>query len=458
MNKKIKTIFIVITQGVPARNILRTDIFKILQRQKGLKIVIFLPGHVPDYWKKEFDYPNVFFEQIENKVYGLFRRKVLDPMLTSLLHTESAYINLKFGTRKRVASPGYLLFWFFWSRLFGGSRFMKRLFRWLEIKIYPDRENSHFFDKYNPDLVFTTSVLAKTEIPMLKEARRRRVKTISMPKSWDTFDKKLFRIKSDKMLVYNEDLKKMAVKGQDFEEEKVSVVGFPQFDIYTDKSILKPREKFLRDIGLDPNKKVVFFGSGGLFGPSFLDEEFANNIYEFLKSPECPMQASLIVRLHFGEYDASRFDKFKQYSDVYVDYKHQLNNIFGELGDPSKDDMIWLANLLYHSDITINPGSTLSLDAGCYKKPIICTGFGCKTLEQCINIAYYKRVLDSGGVKLVKNYTELREAIVNYLKNPELDKEGRERLFKHNCANPDGKSGARIAYFLLKELGFQAYE
>ncbi|NQU83657.1 MAG: CDP-glycerol glycerophosphotransferase family protein [Parcubacteria group bacterium] len=453
MNKK--TIFIVISQGVPARNILRTEALKILQKQENLKIVIFLPSDPPDYWKEEFNFPNIIFEKLEDKPFGLFRRKIFDPLLRSLLHTESAFINLKFGTRKRVASPQYMIFWLLWSRLFGDSKLMKKLFRYLEMHLYPDRYYIDTFNKYNPNLVFSTSILAKVEIPMLKEAKRRDIKTVAMPKSWDTFDKQFFRVKIDKLLVYNEGLKEMAVHGQNIERENITVVGFPQFDIYSDKSILKPREEFLKSLGLDPKRKVVFFGSGGLFGPSFLDEEFATEISRFLNSNGVFEDTSLIIRLHFGEYNSKRFDKFKSLPNVYIDNTHQRNAIFGELGDPSREDMVWLANLLYHSNVTINPGSTLSLDAACYGKPIICTGFGCKTLENCINIAYYKRVLDTGGVRLVKNYNELKQSINEYLRDPSVDAKERAVLRKTVCANPDGKSGCRVAQFLLKEMGYK---
>lgn len=449
-----KTIFIVISQGVPARNILRTEALKTLQRQNDLRIVILLPDDPPEYWREEFNSSNIIFEKLHFQRFGLFRRKIFDPMLTTLLHTESAYINLRFGTRKNVASFGYLVFWLFWSKLFGNKIWMKRFFRYIDMWLYPDKFYTEIFDKYNPDLVFTTSVLAKVEIPVLKEAKHRGIKTVSMPKSWDTFDKKFFRIKPNKMLVYNKDLKELAVRGQDIERENVTVVGFPQFDVYTDKSILKPRDEFLKELGIDTAKKVVFFGSGGLFGPSFLDEEFATEISKFLNSTEVSESVSFIIRLHFGEYDAKRFDKFKSLPNIYIDNTHQRNAIFGELGDPSKKDMIWLANLLYHSDVTINPGSTLSLDAACYLKPVICTGFGCKTLENCISIAYYKRVLDTGGVKLVKNYSELKQAINEYLRNPNKDIEERKLLRQTVCANPDGQVGKRIAHYLLQEIGY----
>lgn len=450
-----KTIFIIVTQGIPARNILRTDVLKTLQKNGNLRIVICLPGQTPDYWLKEFNYPNVIFETIKEKPFGLFRRKTFDPLLTSLLHTESAYINLKFGTRKRVASTQYMIFWLLWSRLFGGSILMKRLFRWLELNLFPDKHYAYLYEKYNPNLVFATSVLAKAEAPMLKEAKRRGIKTVTMPKSWDTFDKRFFRIKPDKMLVQNSDLKNLAVKGQDIQDKNVVVIGFPQFDIYTDKNILKPRDEFLRNLGLNPAKKVVFFGSGGLFGPSFLDEEFADEIYRFINSDECAEKCSFILRVHFSEYNIKRFDKFKAMPDIYIDSTHQITKIFGEWGDPSYGDMVQLANLLYHSDITINPGSTLSLDAACYLKPVICTGFGCKTLENCIKIAYYKRVLDSGGVRLARNYNELKQLINGFLKNPDMDIEYRKKMREKLCANPDGLVGKRLAEFLLNEINYE---
>lgn len=453
-----KTIFIVISEGRPARDILRTEVFATLQKQKDLRIIIFLPGDTPSYWREEFNYPNVVFEKMDRKNFSVFRRKIFDPIFITLLHAESAYLNMRFGTRKKIASPSRFVFWLFWSKLFGNSVLMKRFFRFIEMKLYPDKQYTKFFDKYNPNLVFTTSILAKVEIPMLKEAKRRGIKTVSIPKSWDTFDKRLFRIKPDRLIVQNKDLKDLAIKGQDVKEERITVVGFPQFDVYSDKSILKPREEFLKSLGLDPAKKVVFFGSGGLFGPSFLDEEYADILCEFTNSPECVMPCSLIIRLHFAETNSSRFEKYKKYPNVYIDNTHQRNKIFGELGDPSVHDMIWLANLLYHSDVTINPGSTLSLDASCYDKPSICTAFGCRIMENCLKIAYFKRALDTGGIKFVTSPDELKQSTNQYLLYPDTDKNGRDRLRKNICAQPDGQVGKRIADFLLNELNFQTHE
>ncbi len=62
MDKKIfmKTIFITISRGGTARNILKSDVYKIL-KALGNRIVILTPAYQDERFLKEFGAPNVFF-------------------------------------------------------------------------------------------------------------------------------------------------------------------------------------------------------------------------------------------------------------------------------------------------------------------------------------------------------------------------------------------------------------
>ena len=49
------TIFISVFQGVEAKNILRTDIFRILRERQGLRIVLFVQDKAKEeYFRKQF--------------------------------------------------------------------------------------------------------------------------------------------------------------------------------------------------------------------------------------------------------------------------------------------------------------------------------------------------------------------------------------------------------------------
>ena len=70
----MKTIFITITRGMVARNILRAGVLDLLAQNKELEIVILIPKikgkNIPDYFFKEFARENVKIELVENKKMG----------------------------------------------------------------------------------------------------------------------------------------------------------------------------------------------------------------------------------------------------------------------------------------------------------------------------------------------------------------------------------------------------
>ena len=64
------------------------------------------------------------------------------------------------------------------------------------------------------------------------------------------------RLLPDKLLVFNEVVRQEAIKHADMPEDKIEIVGLPQYDQFvTDMPI--SREEFCRGAGLDPNRKIV---------------------------------------------------------------------------------------------------------------------------------------------------------------------------------------------------------
>ena len=77
-----------------------------------------------------------------------------------------------------------------------------------------------------------------------------------------------------------------------------------------------------------------------------------------------------------------------------------------------------------------------------------------KSPTQYFKTEHYKKAVATGGIKLVGSGEELIEWINKYLENPSLDKEGRKRLVWEQCPFKDGKSGERIANFILNQMNY----
>ncbi len=435
-----------------ARNILRTDVLPLIKETPDVFIYILTTGHVPPEFEREFLASNVAFIGLEEQ--STTRLKLFfNNLILPLIHSDIAMFKAHYGQAGKGRSLFYLGFLIVWSALFGRLNTVKRFFRRLEMFLFrEDMVYESIFEKYKPDVVFSTSIMNKYDVMLLKQAKRRGITTVSMPKGWDTFEKYLFPVKPDYLMAQNEDLKQVAVKSQDVPESGITVTGFPNFDTYVEQ-MKKPfdRDAFLLGLGLNPGRKVIFFGSGGLYGPS--DMDIGNFLYDFIKDNQLVKQCSLIIRPHFLDKNAVRFNCFAGLPNVYVDDSVKRLPDYGNVADPQKSDMELLGNFLRSADVTINPSSSLSLDAAVFDKPVICVAL--KEDEHgsaLLNTSYYQKVVKSGGVRAADGPDALKKHVNAYLENPELDKAGREFLRSRMCYKLDGRSSVRIAAFLQSLL------
>ena len=73
--------------------------------------------------------------------------------------------------------------------------------RWMEQSLFIEKDFDYLFEKYNPDLLFCSTIYAKQDAILIKAAKRFGVVSLSMPKSWDTFGRLFFRVVSDKVIL-----------------------------------------------------------------------------------------------------------------------------------------------------------------------------------------------------------------------------------------------------------------
>ena len=76
----------------------------------------------------------------------------------------------------------------------------------------------------NPGLVFS-------EVPLLRTARRRGVRSMAIDPSWDNFTNKLIPVRQvDRLVVWNEIMKQQAIALHGYGADAIRVAGAPQFD------------------------------------------------------------------------------------------------------------------------------------------------------------------------------------------------------------------------------------
>ena len=102
--------------------------------------------------------------------------------------------------------------------------------------------------------------------------------------------------------------------------------------------------------------------------------------------------------------------------------------------------------------------STLAIDALLFDKPVVFIGFDAepklywRSLRRFYDYDHQRLIVESNGVKLARNRTEMLEFVNKYILNPELDSPDRQRIKEKRCWKLDGKSGERLANFILNRV------
>ncbi|MEK7629054.1 MAG: hypothetical protein AAB394_00840 [Patescibacteria group bacterium] len=443
----MNTIFITSFHPSIGQNILSGDVVKKLLLREDVRIVIFCPDYKTSYFKNEFDHPHIFIEGIKIEkptwhdiLFGYISRSVISSS-TLLIHRKELFYR-----KKKILPFVFSYFLVILGRMF----FLKKVIRWLDQLTSPKSKFENYFKKYNPKLIFATDVFNRDDIDFLACAKRAGVFRVGMVRSWDNITGKgLIRIKPDMLIVPNGIIKEEVIKYQSIPPKYIYVSGLPQMDFYVKNTDRMSREVFFSKIGLNPNKVTIFVAPHGR--RFFNDDGF---LLEKLKG--LPYQ--YIVRLPPN--DTINYLNFIPSSIFFIEhpgisFKEGVYNN----RELSLSDSFMLATELFYADVVLNYGSTISIEAAFYDKPII-NFFGdaqknlpyIQSERRFFDFSHLNKLWNLNFCKVSYNFDDLKKQIDEYLKNPLLDKKGRSDFLRLQAGYLDGKSGARIADFLLNHL------
>jgi hypothetical protein len=449
-----KTMFIVLDAGTAIRNILRTDVLRVLRECDWLRIVIFSPIADAEF-KAEFESENVVVEPLQ-----LWKPNGLVKTLRSLRKDvwgrqfELARFNEKRTKKTRLLNSLLI-------RLMLGNadqekirRAVRRLEEY-EARVTP-RLGSEYFDKYKPDLVFYTTIYSR-DLCLEIGAKQRGIKSVAFILSWDNpTTKGPFPVRPDRAVLWNDILKTELMNYHEFKSEQLCVAGVPQFDIYTDRQQFLGKEEFFRKWKLDPRKMLLTYTTGTP-GTAPFDDEIVELLYERMRAGAFKQECQLLVRLHPKDiYDV--YKRFENLPDLVLQRPGRAART-NDSWNPTHEDMYGLAELMCYSNVVINIASTITIDAAAFDTPIVNVafdGFEEKPYEQSCRRYYdyehYRRVVQTGGFKISYNLDELVSHIQQYLDDPTLDAAGRARIREEQAFKLDGQAGRRIAEYLIECL------
>src|SRR3989344_6094135 len=353
----MKTVVIPSFHTIISRNILSTPILRDLL-SSAVRVVILVSKKQEAFFREEFGNSGAIIEALDLSIG--FRDIFLRYLSLSALLTAS--LNLKRKTEMK-GSGNYLI-------LLTPLSLRQWLVRFLSKTFAPSEPFIELFLKYDPTLIFGTDVANDLEVRLLAHAKRRGVPTVSMVRSWDNLTSKGYiRIVPDELLVWNDLIKKEAIKLHHVPEEKIAVVGIPHYDAYLKSPSLSGRG-LRQKLGIPDNKKFITFAPAG---DRYLDKNTVDRDIVFLLEKYIPIELDILVRLPFSD-TVSLLEKEKFSSRVHIyrpgtDFKVIKNTELSK-----EEEEILIATLKYSELIVVGP-STFVIDAALFDKPIIVVGF-----------------------------------------------------------------------------------
>ncbi len=455
------TIFITISRGLTARNILQNEFYSLVKSHFEKVVLITTAAH-DERFKNEFGAPNVEIIPMPDEADSLLD-KIVSFLNMYLIFNKST---VGHGLYRYVAPPASRAAWF--------VKFLK--FTLVRLALQPAsrvtlaRRAIQKFDyyflqrpvvaqyrrllaQYQPNIVFVANMLEETAL--LKAARCQQVPTMAMPKTWDNPSKRYFRARADHVIAWNSFMKEELMKLHDYRDNEITVVGVPQFDYYIDKSRLESREDFCRRLGLDPEKNIICLGSEGKVMPS--DADIALVLQDLISNGKLNKDCQLLIRPHFGYKNGEqKFMALKNQPGVVIDMNNHPSQGFTDDWDYSKAQMDHFLNILSHADIVINTCSTLALDAAALGRPTIVIMFdgynkkpfyvSCRRWYIC---DYFHELMRFEPALVADSVESLRQSINNLLDNPKLLVSNQRRLCERFCYHLDGNAGQRLFQKLI---------
>jgi hypothetical protein len=456
-------VFVSVPHGGAAGNILRTGLVsRLLAAHSGCEIVLLSPMAADASFVREVqharvrvvDLPSHRPAGLEGRLMALVQASYIDSGVT-----ESVRI------RRQEAIANGTIRWIRAKRLLAAVA-APSIVRPSTRYDLVDRLVSHpwaeaLFDERRPSLLVTSSPgLIFSEIPLLRTAVRRRVRTVTIDPSWDNFTNKLIPVRRvSRLVVWNDLMRQQAIDLHGYAADEISVAGTPQWDLYFRESTFVPRETFFRRIGADPARKLVTLTTT----PQELyphHDHVLKVLVDAMAHRAWRQDTQLLVRLHPRD-KMEAYAAFQQLPHVIIEkpFRPTVRAGDGLDVDLTADSQAHLANTMRHSDVVVNVASTLAVEAALMDTPVVNIAFDGETpspfarsAKRYYRFTHYLNVTRHGAARVAEDPARLVDAIGRYLDDPALDREGRRLAAFEQCPFRDGRAAERVAAVVAGEL------
>jgi hypothetical protein len=370
-----KKIFILLPDGVGLRNFAFTDFYN-KGMAKGMDLV---------FWNTTpFDLAQINFEEIKLK-------KKHSGILLEILKNARKEIELNCNIRrsKDVVYDSYR-FPFSYNTLKSAikstvTRFVIQLFdsekglekvrtliKKTERKTDFYKECSELLKVEKPAFVFCTNQRISLAIAPLLAAQDLKIPTATFIFSWDNLPKGTMVVETDYYFVWSSHMKQELLYYYPYiNDDQIIVSGTPQFENHFQVESVIDKDLFFKDNGLDLEKKYICYSGDDQTTSPYDPNYLLDLIIAVRKLNEGGRRLGIIFRRCPVDF-SHRFDTIlEQNNDIVTAIVPKWEKV-GESWNtilPTKVDAILQLNIVAHTELVVNLGSSMVFDYASHTKP-----------------------------------------------------------------------------------------
>jgi hypothetical protein len=278
--------------------------------------------------------------------------------------------------------------------------------------------------------------------------------------SWDVLPARgLLSVRPDRLLVWNKFMFDDAVRLHGMPNDRIDIVGVPQYETYRNLAESTDRQAFRYRLGIPEGSKILTYTcSAEWVVPDEYEivRELVNSVTNNIFG-----QTFLIIRLLPGGERNRHY--LSEYEDSDLPVRLDMPDpSFAAMnaGTPDSGESIRnFVELMQYSDVVINVASTITLDAILFDRPVVCPKFHLSvastdwnSIENVYRSSHFSRVVDSGAVHLPERVEEMFEAIDISLCVPDEKSKERRQLAEEMMPNlPSARLIAKAIQRAAKE-------
>src|SRR3989344_711445 len=237
--QKQKTILITAFHSFIGRNILGTEISKILKNTPNIRTVVLTFPYKAEFFNQNYGSDNFLVEELDVD-YVIRSKKGKFWYRLAFLLQNSQYV--KDQRKERLNNNrtiiGHLNYWVvsLTALTLSKLRLARLVYRFFDSLAAPKDMLDTLIAKYQPDLFFSTDIFGEWDVTLARCAKSRKIKTVGMIRSWDnTTTKGILRHFPDYMIALSPNVASELSKFHDWNNSDRTIIsGLPQFDGWAD--------------------------------------------------------------------------------------------------------------------------------------------------------------------------------------------------------------------------------